>query len=142
MALEGAKPVTLYIWNDATKKWIKWEGIAINRGRSFTLERPSDSEDLGIFFANQAVTITEVVAVLVGSNTPSVTWTVRHDLDRSASGNEVVTSGTTTTNTTSGETVTIFNDATIPANSHVWLETTAKSGTVDSISLSIFYKDD
>lgn len=103
---------------------------------------PGSSEDVTLFFTEHAITIEEMNAVLRGSSTPSVTWTIRHDSDRSATGNEVVTSGTTTTSTTNGSSVTSFNDATIPAGSWVWLETTAQSGTVDELGLSIRYTRD
>ena len=86
--------------------------------------------------------MTKITAVLTGSATPSVTWTLRHSTDRSATGNEVVTSGTTTTSTTTGSVVTSFNDATIPANSFVWLETTAQSGTVTSLNITMIYTED
>ena len=49
--------------------------------------------------------------------------------------------GTTTTATTTPDVVTSFNDATVDAGSHIWLETTATSGTVDSISLTIEYTE-
>lgn len=108
---------------------------------SITLESPTSSEDASIFYTDEAITITKLTAVLVGSS-PSVTWTVRHSTDRSATGNEVVTSGTTTTSTTTGSVVTSFNDATIPANSFIWLETTAQSGTVANINVTIKYTKD
>lgn len=107
--------------------------------KGITIESPTSSEDIGMFFTDVAITITQMNAVLRGSSTPSVTWTIRHNSDRSATGNEVVTSGTTTTSTTTGSEVTSFNDATIPAGSWVWLETTAQSGTVDELSVTIEY---
>jgi len=103
---------------------------------SVTIEDPGASEDVTVNFVNRATTITECRAVLVGSSTPSVTWTIRHGTDRSATGAEVVTSGTTTTSTTSGSDVTTFNDATIVADSFVWLETTAQSGTVTELHVT------
>ena len=110
--------------------------------KAITIESPTSTEDFSIFFTDYAITVTKIVAVLVGSATPSVTWTVRHGTDRSAAGAEVVTSGTTTTSTTSGSVVTTFNDATIVADSFIWLETTAKSGTVNSINITILYTQD
>lgn len=108
--------------------------------KSITVEDPGSAEDISMFFTNRAITITEMRAVLIGSSTPSVTWTVRHyATDRSNAGNEVVTSGTTTTSTSTGSDVTSFNDATIPADSYVWLETTAQSGTVTEFNLTIVY---
>ena len=112
------------------------------QSKSITVENPTASEDLSMFFTDEAITVTKIVAVLVGSATPSVTWTIRHGTDRSAAGAEVVTSGTATTSVTTGSVVTSFNDATIIADSFVWLETTAQSGTVGQINITIFYKQD
>ncbi len=112
------------------------------RSKTIVVEDPTNSEDISMFFTAQAITITEMRAVLVGSATPSVTWTIRHGTDRNAAGAEVVTGGTVTTSTTTGSDVTAFNDATIVADSFVWLETTAQSGTVDEISITIVYTTD
>jgi hypothetical protein len=110
-------------------------------GAYLTVESPSDSEDISIFKAPADISITEMTAVVRGS-TPSVTWTVRHSTDRSAAGNEVVTSGTTTTSASTGSVVTSFNDATIPDGSFVWFETTATSGTIEEIHLTIEFTVD
>ena len=110
--------------------------------KTVEVESPTNAEDITLWFTDVAITVTQMNAVLVGSSTPSVTWTVRHSPDRSAAGNEVKTSGTTTTSTTTGSEVTSFNDATIPADSWVWLETTAQSGTVTSLALTIKYTID
>ncbi len=112
------------------------------RDKSITVEDPTGTEDISIWFTNKAITITEIRAVLLGSSTPSVTWTIRHGTDRSATGAEVVTSGTTTTSTTTGSDVTTFNDATVVADSFIWLETTAQSGTVDQLHITIVYTED
>jgi len=118
--------------NEVSAPFIKGVGV----------ESPTSSEDITMFFTDDAITITQMNAVLRGSSTPSVTWTVRHDTDRSATGTEVVTSGTTTTSTTTGSEITSFNDETIPAGSWIWLETTAQSGTVDEINVTIEYTVD
>ena len=110
--------------------------------KSLTIEDPAANEDLTVFFTDQAITLSRIQAVLRGSSTPSVTWTIRHDLDRSAVGNEAVTGGTVTTSTTTGSSVTSFNDPTIPANSWVWVETTVKSGVVNALHLTLDYTVD
>jgi hypothetical protein len=50
-----------------------------------------------------------------------------------------VTGGTTTTNTSTGQAITTFNNASVAANSFVWLTTTAVSGTVNQLHASIQY---
>ena len=109
--------------------------------KAIIIENPTASEDLSFFFTDVALTISKIVVVLVGS-TPSVTWTMRHGTSRSAAGSEVVTGGTVTTDTGSGEEITTFDDATVVADSHVWIETTAQSGTVASMIINIFYDED
>jgi len=111
--------------------------------KSLTVELPTASEDISMFFTSEAVTITKMAAVLTaGDGSESVTWTVRHSTDRSATGNEVVTGGTATTSLTTGSIVTSFNDATIPANSFVWFETTAMANNPASINITVIYDKD
>lgn len=131
---------TVVWWSNGTNYFASVSGVL--ESKSITVLNPGATEDDSMFFTDIAITVQKMVAVLTGSSTPSVTWTLRHSTDRSAAGNEVVTSGTTTTSTTTGSVVTTFNDATIPANSFVWLETTAQSGTVGSINISVQYTKD
>lgn len=115
------------IWNKLTK------GILI--------ETPGGAEDLTLFKVTSAATITEMYAIVKGTS-PSVTWVIKHGTDRSGGGASVLTAGTTTTDTTTGSTVSVFSDATIAANSWVWLVTTATSGTISSLGVSINYTID
>lgn len=113
----------------------------IPRTRAVTIEAPSGAEDLTLFYTDIAITITRILAVVVGSS-PSVTFTIRHGADRSATGTEVVTGGSVCTSETTGLDITSFDDATIPAESHVWIETTATGGTPDSFTATLFYNED
>ena len=109
--------------------------------KSIIVELPSNTEDLSFFFTDAALTVTKIRPILVGA-TPSVTWTLRHGLDRNGVGSEIVIGGTITTEISTGIDILVFNDPTIAANSHVWLETTDKSGTVNSLGLTLFYDED
>lgn len=111
----------------------------INTG--IVVEAPVSTEDITMFHTEPAITVKIMRCVMVGTS-PSVTWTIRHSTDRSAAGNEVVTAGTTTTSITTGSDITTFNDATIPADSWIWLETTAKSGTVTNMGITLHYTRD
>lgn len=120
---------------------IPHRGLDLSLCKSITVESPTATEDISIYFTNVAITILEMRAVVRGSS-PSVTWTIRHATDRSAAGAQVVTGGTVTTSQTTGSDVTTFNDATIPADSFIWLETTAQSGTVDELAVTLFHNED
>lgn len=110
------------------------------RSKEITIDSPTSSEDESWWFQFQAATITEISAVLAGSSVPSVTWTVRHGTDRAATGTEAITGGTIT-NSTTPVSITAFDAASIAAGSYVWIETTAQSGTVVSLSLRIKYRE-
>lgn len=109
--------------------------------KSATVESPTDSEDISLFFTKSAITISQITAVVRGTS-PSLTFTIRHSTDRSSVGNEAVTGGTVANNSTTGTVISSFDDATIPANSYVWLETTAQSGTVDEFNVTLDYNED
>lgn len=112
------------------------------KSKSITIESPTASEDITLFYCEVAITVSKLKAILVGSASPSVTWTIRHDTSRSAVGSEVKTGGTVTTSTTTGSEETTLDDPTIPASSYIWVETTAQSGTVDTLAITLFYDED
>jgi hypothetical protein len=123
------------------KKRVTRRNVLGEHSKSITIESPTGSEDISIFFTNKAITITEIRAVVRGSS-PSVDWTIRHGTSRSAAGAEVVTGGTTTTDESTGSDVTTFDDETVIADSFVWLGTTVQTGTVDELALTIVYTED
>jgi hypothetical protein len=112
--------------------------IAI-QSKGITVENPTAAENISMFFVDAAKTIEKIICVLTGT-VPSVTWGLNHGTSRNAAGTSIVTG--TTTDITSGSTITAFADATIPANSHVWLVTTATSGTIDTLGLTVNYRQD
>jgi len=107
--------------------------------KGLTVENPTGAEDISMFYVDKAITIDKIICILQGT-TPSVIWGVNHGTSRNAAGTSVVTA--TTTDITTGATITVFEDATVPANSHVWFVTSATSGTITSLNLTIQYKQD
>lgn len=103
---------------------------------------PTSSLNQSLFFTPIAITITQIRAVVVGSAVHSVTWNVKHSTDRSASGNAVLGSDQATSSLTSGDTLSSFSDATIPAGSWVWLTTSALTAVVTELVLGITYTED
>lgn len=105
--------------------------------KSIAIESPTNAENISMFFTEQPWALKEIRSVLLGSSTPSVTFSIKYGTDRSAAGTEIVTSGITCTNTTTGASTTSFNNGTIPAGNFVWLTTSAKSGTVNELSVTL-----
>ena len=106
--------------------------------KTFAVEVPGAAEDGPTAYTDVELTVAKLTAVLVGTSTPSVSWTVRVAATRNAAGTEIKTGGTTTTTITSGQDVTP-DVATIPAGSFFWLETTAQSGIVYEISVTLVF---
>ncbi|KKM39501.1 hypothetical protein LCGC14_1564480, partial [marine sediment metagenome] len=140
--VKNAAPNELWFTDDAGTDAQLAAGGGGDRTISKDLESPTSSEDLALGFFFSAVTISEVQAVVRGSATPSATIQLHHSTDRSAAGNVVLNPATAITNTTTGQNLTAFTDATIPQDSWLWLETTAMSGTVDELSITIIYSYD
>lgn len=107
--------------------------------KTITIESPTSSEDITIFRTDVAITVKEVVAVSTGSS-PNTTFRLRHSTNRNNSGNSL-TNSLATNSTTTGNTATLSDD-TIPADSWIWLETTAASGTNVTFSVDIRYEID
>ena len=107
--------------------------------KTFTLQEPTASDDITIFRTDVAITVQEVIACSTGTS-PDTTYQLKHHTDRSNAGNALTTSAATTS-TTTGD-VASLDDATIPANSWVWIETSAASGTSVYLSIDIRYTED
>jgi hypothetical protein len=106
--------------------------------KALTILAPGNSEKVPLFFTAQELTFLEIRSIVLGSS-PSATFSIRHGTDVSGSGTEVVTGGITVTNTTTGLSTTSFNSGTVPANSWVWLTTSATGGTVDALNVSLVF---
>lgn len=102
---------------------------------NLTLEFPGSAENTFIFFAPRAMRILSGKAALVGSSSPSVTFSVKSGTDRSSLGTTHTTSQAVT-NTTTGTALAV-STANVPAGSFVCLVSTAQSGTVTELDLSL-----
>jgi len=105
------------------------------------VEFPSSSEKVGMWMTPANITITAVKAVLVGSSTPSVTYDLAHGSDIT-SATAILSAPVAITTTTTPTSSTSFSDATVPANNYIWFYTTAQSGTVTSIWITVYYTVD
>lgn len=109
--------------------------------KTISIESPTSSENITLFHTDFAITITKVHAVVRGS-TPSVTFQMPHGNDRSASGTNLFSASQSISSTTAGTEYTSFNDATLASDEMLWLTTSASSGTVSELSVTIYYTID
>ena len=119
--------------------WATPKGLT--QSKAVTIESPSSSEAVDMWQTPVAITVSSLKAILRGSS-PSVTYNIKFGTDIT-SPTSVFTSDITCTSITTGcSNSSGFNDATIPAGSFIWVVTTASSGTITSISLTINYTED
>lgn len=118
--------------------------------KSIGIENPTTSEDAPFFRCNRAITITEMVISIVGASTPAITVDIRHHTDRNNAGNALITSPTSSSEAannaeSTGHVITSFDDATIPANSFIWVEVDAVTGLAgagEHVAATLFYTED
>ena len=106
--------------------------------KALTIINPTSSEDVVLFFTTTSITFSQIRSTVMGTS-PSITFSIRYGTDISAAGTEVVPGGITCTNTTTGVSTTSFNNATVPIDNFVWLITTAASGTVTQLAVSLLF---
>lgn len=110
---------------------------AVAREKSVTIESPTATEKIILFFTTAALTVSQIRSVIIGGT--NVTFSIRHGTDVSAAGTEVVTSGIQVTNTTTGLSTTSFNNASIAADRFVWITTSAVTGTVTQLAVTVVF---
>tara|TARA_R110000744_G_scaffold55481_2_gene117268 strand:- start:1012 stop:2784 length:1773 start_codon:yes stop_codon:yes gene_type:complete len=116
-----------------------WETTNPTNSRTLTLQEPTTSDNITIFRTDADITVQGVISISTGTS-PSTTYVLKHSTDRSATGN-LLTTTDTTTSTTTGD-IAPLSDSTIPADSWVWLETSAASGSNVYLSIDIKYTED
>ena len=81
----------------------------------------------------------QVQAVVAGTS-PSVTIQLTYGTDNSAAGTNILSSATAITNTTTGQNFNTFANPNITAVSWVKLVTSASSGTITYLQVSVIYQ--
>ena len=122
-----------YLSTGSTGHPVVNSNLDIRQLKSIGVEYPSASDNILIFYAPRAMTLLSAKAVLVGTSSPSVTFSVKSGTDRSSLGTTLTTS-TAVTNTTTGTNL-ILSSTTIATGSWVCLVTTAQSGTVTELDV-------
>lgn len=112
--------------------------VAQTLNRGLSLEEPTVNDDITIFRTDVDIVIQEVISVSTGTS-PDTTYDIKYSTDRSAAGVSLISSQQTTSVSTGD--VAIINNTNIPANSYVWLEVSAASGTDVYLNLDIRYTE-
>jgi hypothetical protein len=105
--------------------------------KSITIENPTGAEKVTIFFAKNAITLVQITGVLRGSSTPSVTYQLKYGTDPSGAGTQIISDSVTSTTAAD----TNANTTAIAAGNFIWLETSAKSGSVTELHVTMNYTE-
>ena len=106
--------------------------------KGFSIVNPDIAAPRFGFWLDREAEVVSIRSVLAGSNSPSVTFSIRYGADFSGAGTELVVGGITCTNTTTGLVSTVSGGV-IPADRHVWCQVSAVSGFVDSLSVTVIF---
>jgi len=102
-----------------------------------TIASPTAGATRILLRAPQALTISQVDAVLSGGTSPIVSLSLRHGADISATGTAVTTEPISVSSTTTGQAIESFQVPEIPAEHWLWLEITAVSGSPAELTVAI-----
>jgi hypothetical protein len=116
------------------------EWVAEDHFKTLVVESPTASENIPIFVADVAITVTAVKSFIRGAT--SVTFNLAHGTNPSSGVNLFTSSQTADTTTSVKDHSTGFNDATLAAGEAIWLTTSALSGTPTQVVITIFYTVD
>lgn len=105
------------------------------------LPSPQAGERQMLLRAPQALTLSRLDALLNGGSSPSVSISVRHGPDASATGTAATTALITISGanggTTTGTVVTSFQTPVVPMDHWLWLEVSAVSGSPAGLTVSV-----
>jgi len=107
--------------------------------KGLTLLDPVADDEVGIFYTDIAITISQLNSYVRGASTPSVTVSIYYAATRSGI---ATTINTATITSEAGVEDTSMSDGTVPADNWVYLKVTAQSGTVDEFHVTMKYTED
>jgi len=126
----------LQVWTSNNDANGAWTNTSITASKSASIFEPVNTDKPTLCYTNSAVTIAEIRTVVRGTS-PSVTATYYWGADRTGASNTTIQATIVTTNTTSGNIQTSFSNSTPAANSFLWFDITAVSGTVTEYHVTV-----
>lgn len=105
--------------------------------KSISITAPTASENITLFFTEEEVTIQDINDVIRGAGA-SVSWNIAFGPNRTVASTTVFLVDRITSSPT-GSSTSSFDNALIPANSWLWLTTSATAGTIEDINITIKY---
>jgi len=112
------------------------------KSKSATIETPSISDKIVLFYTPVEITITEIMNLSIGTF-PTITYFLNYGDDFSQFGTQIVIGGITNVDEDFGDLVTVLDNPVVPAGSFVWFDTFAiGAGSVLQQHLTIRYREE
>lgn len=127
--------------DSAQSDGLDWKAIPFSKGVSLiNASGIVATSDATLFFTPVAITVKQTHAHKTGGT--NVVFNINHASTRNGTGLDVFTSDITLTSESGQTNSSGFNDATIPANSWVWVDVVSVSGTVTQFHVTVEYTHD
>lgn len=110
--------------------------------KSISIQSPTASENVTLFYTTRAITVTEVRGVMLGAS-QSITLVVNYGSSRATADGTIVASNTFDSGDSGYQTTGFaftLNTTSIPAGSYIWLTSSATSGTINELNVSLTYR--
>jgi len=124
--------------NNSTVSFVVVGGPLI-KNKDITIQLPIPTDNLRYFFTDRQITISKLVYVVQGIVTSDATAFISFGPDRSVLATDLINAGTVVSDQTTGQVITVFDNAVIPANSHIALRVTAITDAPDELAATVFY---
>lgn len=115
-----------------------WRTLPTEKSTTFVYYSPALATTATVLFTNKAITITEIRSARTGGT--DIDWTLYHGTTCHSTSNTII--ARTVTATGSGNDLTSFTDATVPADSFITYVQGSTGGTPTEIVLQVFYTED
>jgi len=112
-----------------------YSGISFTK--SITVPDPRANENITMFYLDRDVSFTKAIGVVSGNTTASATWEIASGLTRTGSTGTITGASTTSKD---GVVYTIA-DRNVPANTWVFLKTSATAATITELHLTVQYRE-
>ena len=92
-----------------------------------------------MFYTSEPLSGTRIISLVRGSESPTVGFSIKFNPNKTLAGTELINNGVTTTNTTTGDLWTSFNNPYISGNNFCWIFISQTGGNLSGFHETLFY---
>jgi len=103
--------------------------------KSLTIAYPVAGDNLTLFYTQSSTTLLQVAAIIRGTTSPSVTYSLKYAADRSSMG--TLATASTIVNSTTTAIISTLQNMPIPANTFLWIEVSSITGNPTELNITV-----